>query len=111
MKKTFSITFLLFILLTQAQQKGSYKICKDVVINKITFEKSQGIEFRKSYDKELMELSFSLEEQPLGKFKCFLIKRYGADIFNEKKPNENILEDDDSYFYELIENITKIKSK
>jgi hypothetical protein len=111
MKKTFSFTFLLFVLFTQAQQKGSYKICKDVVIYNITFKKDLGNEYRKSFEKELMELKFSLEKHPHGKLKCFLIKLYGADIFNDKKPIENKQEVEVSYFYELIEKLNKIDTE
>lgn len=111
MKKTFSLIFLLFVLFTQAQQKGSYKICKDVVIYNITFNKSLGNYYRKSVEKELVELEFSLEKQPHGKLKCFLIKRYCADIYNDKKPAENKQEVDVSYFYELIEKLNKIDTE
>lgn len=111
MKKTFVLTFLLFVLFTQAQQKGSYKICKDVVIYNITFNKSLGNEYRKSVEKELMELKFSLEKQPHGKLKCFLIKLYGIGIFNDKKPIENKQEVEVSYFYELIEKLNKIDTE
>ena len=111
MKNTFALTFFLFVLFTQAQQKGSYKICRDVVIYNITFKKSLTNEYRKSFEKELMELIFSLEKQPHGKLKCFLVKLYGADIFNEKKPIENKQELEVSYFYELIEKLNKIDTE
>lgn len=111
MKKTFVLTFLLFVLFTHAQQKGSYKICKDVVVYNITFNKSLGNEYRKSVEKELMELKFSLEKQPHGKLKCFLIKLYDVDIFNDKKTIENKQEVEVSYFYELIEKLNKIDTE
>ena len=108
MKKTFSLFFLLVFLFTQAQQKGSYKISRDVVVHNITFNKSLGNVYRKSVEKELMELEFSLEKQPKVKLKCFLIKRYGVDFYNDKKQDENKQEVDVSYFYEIIEKLNKV---
>ncbi len=111
MKKTFSLSFLLFVLLTQAQQKGNYKICKDVVIYNIAFNKSLGNYYRKSFEKELVELKFSLEEQPLGKLKCFLVKHYDTDLNNDKETEEDKQEVDISYFYELVEKLNKIDTE
>jgi hypothetical protein len=111
MKKVFSLILLLFVLFTQAQQKGSYKICKDISIYNITFIKSLGNYYRKSVEKELIELEFSLEKQPHGKFKCFLSKRYNVKFSKDKKTDENKQEVEVFCFYELIEKLNKIDTE
>ena len=100
---------MLFVLFTQAQQKGSYKICKDVVIYNITFSKSLGNYYKKSIEKELVELKFSVERLSHGKLKCYLVKNYA--VYNGEIANENKQEVDISYFNEIIENLNKIESE
>lgn len=111
MKKSFSLIFMMFVLFTYAQQKGSYKICKDVVIYNIIFNKSLGNYYMKSNENELVELKFSLEKQRHGKFKCFLVKHYGCDIYNDKKLDEFKEEVDVSYFYGLIEQLNQVDAE
>ena len=100
---------MLFVLFTKAQQKGSYKICKDVVIYNITFNKSLGNYYKKSIEKELVELKFSVERLSHGKLKCYLVKNYA--VYNGEIANENKQEVDISYFNEIIEKLNKIESE
>jgi hypothetical protein len=111
MKKKIPLIIIMFTLFTHAQQKGSYKICKDVVIYNIIFNKSLGKIYKKSYEKELVEMKFTLEKQLHGKLKCFLVKHNGDNIYNDKKPEDNKQEVDVSYFYWLIEKLNQIENE
>jgi hypothetical protein len=97
----------LFALKINSQSKGIYNIQKDIAVTSITFSKSLGNAYKKSSEKQLVELEFELQKLPNSKNKvCYLTRHYSTDSKNPKdkfKKEKQTL--DAEVFYNLVERL------
>ena len=108
MKKVFTLFLFGYLLVAQAQHQNHYSICKEVEVNSLTFRKSRGNEYRKSIEKEITQMEFTLVREPQGLRKCILTLHYTVASSNGFQQEEKKQEIAASYFFELIAKLNKI---
>jgi hypothetical protein len=111
MKKIASIIFVFFTIAAFSQIKGTFKICEDIEINHIKFERSRSNEYSKKITEQLISLEFYLINKPNSVEKeCYLIKQYdyNINIKDKKKVYEAKELIDITIFYNIIESLNKI---